>query len=978
MRIVRRATRHARGFSLAIIAGSVALLGLVPAAQADLRVGQNYRLSSDSNPFRGKDQVALAVDPANPKHIVATHANYLTEDCEGTRSVDGGVTWSEAFALQPPPAGGGEPFLPSCRISNHLGESMFQTVAFGSGANVYAVSITPRQAVFGEAAAGVIVYKSTNGGLTWANGVEAMPGGPSTATGPTVATGPYYELPTIAVDPGAGPGGADRVYTVARDTVGVGNNVPPCAATCASIKAAVSNDGGQTFGAPVQTSPTGIAIAGPDSASQPVINPDGSVSVAWRTLGTAGDIQIARSTDAGQTWGAAVTVTGVTAGGRPSTSHVTSLPSTGSSFPRLAGDKENGNLYIVYNQGPPGPTAPPGGYLGADHFINPDSHVYFQRSLDSGATWSTPKLIGDVTAYPGSLTVQTRHPSVSVAPNGRVDIVWEDRRHWFQGPGERNCVHTHLACDDARLGDTYYASSTNGGQTFSADRRISDRSHNNDVGYDYRFGVGWAFGPQAVSISNDELLVGWMDSREGDSDTDTQDIYLAKVRRGAPATVPQTKIDQPNAVALSVALSQRTYPGGGESVLASTFATRPATSVVIANQGDVPGALAAGVLARANLGPVLLSPAGGLPASVKTEVSRLSPVGAYVIGDTGKLSAQVVADLAAAGVDPTKIERLSGAGDAGTAAAIAAEFDRRTPAEVAAPIPAFDAAVIANPAGPDAVAAAALAAARRLPILYVSAGATPAATATALTTLNINDTLVVGGAGQVSNTVMNALPSPERIGGADRYATSKAVAGESMDRGLPSNIVYVADGSRPMDAALLGAAVGRATGIMVLSPASVSATAPGTAAAADLTGIDRLIVVEPTAPPAVAVPKPPAVTPAPASCGQLKLVKRNASKSRTRVVTRVKLPCAGKLTARATAKVRVKGKLRNVRQKSTIKKGSGLNRSIRVTLSKSARRTLRQTGKVRIRIRATFVPDVLSATSKKSSRTITVTVRRKK
>lgn len=989
MNASRRSARLARRFSLALITGAVAFTGAAPAAHADLRVGQNYRLASDANPFRGKDQIALTVNPNNPKHVVATNANYHTEECEGTASFDGGVTWTQAQALKPPAAGIGAPFLPSCRISNHLGESMFQTVAFGTGNNVYATSITPRSAPFGEQGAGVIIYKSTDGGVTWGNGVEAMAGGPSSPTGITPETGPYYELPTLAVQPGAGTNGADRVYAAARDTTGGNHGGDPCPiVSCSSVQVAVSNDGGQTFAPRVQASPSGTAVASPDGASQPVISPDGSVSIAWRTAGTDGLIQIARSTNAGQTWSPAVTVTKVRAGGHPSSSHVTPLPATGSSFPRIAVDKQNGNLYIVYNQGPPGPTAPDTGYQGADHFIHPESHVYVQRSLNNGATWSTPKLVNNNTSYPGATRVQTRHPSVFVAPNGRVDIVWEDRRHWFQGPGERNCVHTHLACDDARLGDTYYAWSTNGGQTFT-ERRVSDMSHNNDVGYDYRFGVGWGFGPQAVALSGDELLVGWMDAREGNFDTDTLDLYLAKVSRGAPATVPQEKVDQPNGVALSVALSKRTYPGGGESTMAGNFATKNATRVVIVNENNVADALAAGVLARANLAPVLLSPAAGLPDSVKAEVNRLNPIGAYVIGDAGSLSAQVISDLQNAGVAAGSIERLSGAGAAGNAAEMATKMDRRSDAEKLADAPAFDAAVIANPAGPDAVAAAALAAARRLPILYVNQNDRPAATVAALTALDISKTLVIGGTGQISNAVMALLPSPKRLGGTDQYGTSREVANESVLRGLPSNIVYAASGARTMDAALLGFAVGRSTGVMVLSPDAVSQTVPATAAAADLTGIDRFVVIEPTAapaggggstpPPAPPPPPPPAATPnypTPVTCAAPILVRRNASRALSRVDMRLRQRCAGKLTATATVKLRVKGKLRTVKMRTSVRRLTGLNRSVRVTLSSAALRRMRQTGSLRVRIKVTFTPSTLSATSKKSTRTINVTVRR--
>ena len=902
MLISRSTARSARRLGLAMIAGAIALAGSVPAAQADLRVEKNQRLTADSSPFRGKDQVALAVNPNNPQHIVATNSDYLNEACEASASFDGGATWNEAFSLQPPAPGIGAPFLPTCRVSDHAGESMFQGVVFGSGQNVYATSITPRAASGVEQGASGLVYRSTDGGVTWGRGVVSLPGG----TGGTIASGPYYELPSVVVDPGAGPGQADIVYSVARDASGSGNTAAPCPAAtrCDAVRVARSTDGGQTFGAPVQASPPGVRTI---DAASPVIGPNGSLNITWRTVGATAEIQFVRSTTQGQTWSPPVTVAGVTNVARPTSSHVTPVPNTASTFQRLAANRQNGNLYIVYNQRPPGPTAPPGGYAPADHFIPPDSHVYFQRSLNNGTSWSAPKLINDNTIHPGTQIIQTRHPSVSVAPNGRVDIVWEDRRHWYQGPGERTCLHTHLFCDDARLGDTYYSFSTDSGATFSANRRISDHSHNNDTGYDYRFATYWAFGPVSVPLGSDSLLVGWMDSREGSYDTDNQDIYLAKVRHDAPADVPQERIDQPDNVALSVALSKRTYMGGGEGLLLSTFASRRGTRVVIANENDVPGALAGGVLARANMGPVLLSPAGGLPESVKAEVARLSPAGAYVIGDTGQLSEQVVADLAAAGVGGADIVRVSGSGDEGTAAAIAAQFDRRTAAERAGSAPAFDAAVIANPASPDAVAASALAAARRLPILYVNQNAVPAATAAALTSLNINRTLVIGDAGTVSNGVMSGLPgTAKRLGGSDVYGTSREVAAESVLRGLPSNVVYVAGGTRPMDAALLGFAVGRSTGIMVLAPGSPSDTATATANAAGLTGIDRLVVVEPTPRAQPAQTDPPAQPGQPAQPGAGSLSTAKLSLARATIDRRARvLDVFAPITTLASGRVNV-------------------------------------------------------------------------
>jgi len=125
-------------------------------------------------------------------------------------------------------------------------------------------------------------------------------------------------------------------------------------------------------------------------------------------------------------------------------------------------------------------------------------------------------------------------------------------------------------------------------------------------------------------------------------------------------------------------------------------------------------------------------------------------------------------------------------------------------------------------------------------------------------------------------------------------------------------------------------------------------------------------------------PPPPPAAAAVATCGSLKLVKSNASRLRTRVDSRVLVPCAGKLTASASAVMRVKGKLRATRLTASVKRLRGRNRAIRLRLSSAARQQLRRTGKLTIKVKATFVPTVRSAKSKVSRRTITVIVRQTK
>jgi hypothetical protein len=172
-------------------------------------------------------------------------------------------------------------------------------------------------------------------------------------------------------------------------------------------------------------------------------------------------------------------------------------------------------------------------------------------------------------------------------------------------------------------------------------------------------------------------------------------------------------------------------------------------------------------------------------------------------------------------------------------------MDRRTAEDRAAGRRAFDAAVIVNPSSPDAAAASVLAASRRLPVLFAGAGSVPAATAEALTALGIDRTLVVGGPRAVGAGVLGQLPGAQRLSGRDVLGTSRAVLGESRRRGLPTNMVYAADARRRMDAAVIGPAVGRMGGLLLLTPGGARAAREAVQDAGMRGTVDRLVVAEP-------------------------------------------------------------------------------------------------------------------------------------
>jgi putative cell wall-binding protein len=714
-----------------------------------------------------------------------------------------------------------------------------------------------------------LVAKSTDGGRTFFPAVVAIPGkNEPTQAGNTTPVDQAF--PKLAVKPGGGVGGADKI--VLATNAGVFDQFNHI--FVGTVDVTVSNDGGATWGPPVVASKRFDPAVNPFGAqehSQPVLGPNGEIYVAWRTSSDKpeGFIRVGKSTDDGKTWTEvdATNVKGfVYDGPLPAPPENGPFSANGriftaSSFPRLAGDPTTGNVYLVWNQDAHLYGSSPAAMQAQDHFMIQRSQVWFMRSTDGSATWGGRKQLSEepprlqretltenLPSDPGNHETQTRHPQISVAPNGRVDVLWNDRRHAY---GE--CSQTHVACLETRLGDTYYSYSSDAGAGFSPNRRITDRTIGLDVGFDYRFSTYWQFGPVSVPLGNGSIMSAWMDSREGDFDNDIQDIYMATTDLNADAsTTPAVSIRQTSPTGLSVALSRKAYPGGPEAVVAGTFASKPATRVVIANQSDYPSVLAAGVLARANLSTLLLAPPGGLTPDVKAEVTRMKPLGAYVVGDTSLLSSQVEADLAAAGVPSGQIVRVGGANPAALAANVANAMDRRRPTDKTAGLNAFDAVIIADPASPDAAAAAELASARRLPYLFVNGNSIPPETSAALAALNINLAYVVGGPNVVGDGAVSQLAStgrnPQRFGGPNQYATSGAIVQESVREGEPANQVFLADGDNPLHGALLGSASARIGGLLLLTPRGNVAAVQSIISALHLPPFDRAIVSQLTRP----------------------------------------------------------------------------------------------------------------------------------
>ena len=252
----------------------------------------------------------VAVNPERESHVVAVYQEERFED-GGARSLsyavstNGGRTWREGLLPGLTQAsGGGFP-----RASDPW-------VAFGLGGRVYFSSLA-----FGGGSNGVFVSASADGGATWDDPVAVQH-----------TTTALVDKPAMTVDTRDDSPWQGRVY-VAWMSMTPGGNAQ-------SLHVSHSADEGASFSRPVQ-----LASQGANNGAIPVVAPGGGVHLFWfHREGGQASIRMVRSDDGGETWSAPMDVA------RISLANVPYLR-TGSILPAAAVDGRDGTLYVVWQDG---------------------------------------------------------------------------------------------------------------------------------------------------------------------------------------------------------------------------------------------------------------------------------------------------------------------------------------------------------------------------------------------------------------------------------------------------------------------------------------------------------------------------------------------------------------------------------------------------------------------------------------------------
>jgi uncharacterized repeat protein (TIGR02543 family) len=249
----------------------------------------------------------------------------------------------------------------------------------------------------------------------------------------------------------------------------------------------------------------------------------------------------------------------------------------------------------------------------------------------------------------------------------------------------------------------------------------------------------------------------------------------------------------------------------------SQFST--ADTIIIVNGEAMADGLGATPLAKFKNAPLLLTETNSLPDVTISEINRLKVKNVIIVGGTGVVSDNVKKQLQALGL---AVERISGSDRYGTSLEVVKYIDKNC----------YDVSkiVVSNGYGEaDALSIASVAGRDNMPIILVEKDNIPTTTYDWLKSENIENAYIIGGAGVVSNNVLNnidAITSGDirnnRLGGQDRFETNSLV----IDKFYGSVIdkTYIAKGYELIDALAAGPVAAINGSPVVLSENDLSAS----------------------------------------------------------------------------------------------------------------------------------------------------------
>lgn len=484
----------------------VCLMMAAPASAQDSQqpvITAAVQVTGNPNPVRAHATPLIARNPKNGELVVAEVDVRGSRECAVHISADDGRSWVQGGAIHVKP-------FTDCSIGAEYGPHVMPF--FDNDGVLYVVSTAnnpkdllsetrsptaefPRNRSF--VPRNVYLARSTDGGRSF----DVRP----------VYQGPkedphhgYNYAPVVAVDPSD-----PKLIYVGWAQGEWQSPKEPVKAVVAS-----SSDGGKTFGKPFD-----ISVLQGSEHPWITVGKDGTVHATYWSKGFGKElasptlpipiarkepvpIYYVRSTDRGKTWNRTPIDPGVQAYYRP---------------PVIAADPNSDAVYIAwYSTSDPMNFALTG--TGSDR-----TDIYLRASTDGGKTWGSRQTVNDDAGKGANHSL----PGISIAPDGRLDVAWNDARNSPRPPASPG--------RERGLLDVYYSSSSDQGRTFSPNIKINDRAIDRARGvWSNSVNASSAMG---ITSTEDSVYFAWQDPRAGDNITQSEDAYFATLQRNGP-TLP--------------------------------------------------------------------------------------------------------------------------------------------------------------------------------------------------------------------------------------------------------------------------------------------------------------------------------------------------------------------------------------------------------------------------------------------------------
>lgn len=454
------------GIAAVIVAGSFDERPTVDIVGRDTPVNLSARSAEDISAHNSPTLVRNPVRAANL--AVSSRIDTPFFSCALHVSSDAGASWTQT-AIPAPRGEEAKCFAPD--------------VAFSADGTLYYSFVTLAGA--GNVPNKLWLSKSSDGGRTLSK--------------PERVAGPLTFQVRLATDPR----NADRIFLTWLQGLDVG--VLKFTEPGSRIVASRSDDAGATWSDPT---PLSSRSRGRVVTPAPVVSRDGTLYVLYQDLGEdrlnyeAGhngrggpaydgrySLVMARSRDGQTGWAESLVDDEI----KPIERFVVFLAPA----PSVAID-DDGRLYAAYQDG-----------------RNGDPDVMLWSNKPGESDWKGPTRVNDTPLRDGTAQYL---PKLAVAPDGRLDVLYYDRR------GDRGDI----------LNQASVQSSFDHGETFTAALRMSSQTFDSTIGFGRKEGLP-DLGSRLAMVSADRAALAiWTDTRAGTPATQKQDLAQAVIAVSAP------------------------------------------------------------------------------------------------------------------------------------------------------------------------------------------------------------------------------------------------------------------------------------------------------------------------------------------------------------------------------------------------------------------------------------------------------------